>query len=98
MPFRSHNVFLSSNCSRDKKALICYISKVKNQKIISESSPLEAPSRADIKRGMTIAAQLVQRYGPKYWPVLERLKQEYDVLDDREALLASLLSDADKAA
>ena len=47
---------------------------------------------------MTIAAQLVQRYGPKYWPVLERLKQEYDALDDREASLASLLSDADKAA
>jgi len=71
---------------------------VKNQKNISESGPLEAPSRTDIKRGMTIAAQLVQRYGPKYWPVLERLKQECDALDDREALLASLLSDADKAA
>jgi len=40
---------------------------------------------------MTIAAQLVQRYGSKYWPVLERLKQEYDALDDREELLASLL-------
>ena len=71
---------------------------MKNQKSISENAPIEAPSRADIKRGMTIAAQLVQRYGPKYWPVLERLKQEYDALDDREALLASLLSDADKAA
>ena len=71
---------------------------MKNQKNISESDPLEAPSRTDIKRGMTIAAQLVQRYGPKYWPVLERLKQEYDALDDREALLASLLSDVDKAA
>jgi len=47
---------------------------------------------------MTIAAQLVQRYGPKYWPVLERLKQEYDALDDREELLALPLSDADKAA
>ena len=65
---------------------------------ISSNASLEAPSRADIKRGMTIAAQLVQRYGPKYWPVLDRLKQEYDALDDREALLASLLSDADKAA
>lgn len=64
----------------------------------SLNAPIEAPSRADIKRGMTIAAQLVQRYGPKYWPVLERLKQEYDALDDRKALLASLLSDADKAA
>ena len=67
---------------------------MKNQKIISESCPIEAPSRAEIKRGMTIAAQLVKRYGPKYWPVLERLKQEYDALDDREALLVSLLSDA----
>ena len=65
---------------------------------ISSNAPVKAPSRADIKRGMTIAAQLVQRYGPKYRPVLERLKQEYDAQDDREALLASLLSDADKAA
>ena len=65
---------------------------------ISSNAPIRAPSRADIKRGMTIAAQLVQRYGPKYWPVLERLRQEYDALDDREALLASLLSEADKVA
>ena len=71
---------------------------MKNQKNISENSPIEAPSRADIKRGMTIAAQLVQRYGPKYWPVLERLKQEYDALSDRESLLVSLLTDADQAA
>lgn len=75
-----------------------YISSVKNAKIISTNAQIEAPSRAEIKRGMTIAAQLVQRYGPKYWPVLERLKQEYDALDDRHSLLASLLSDADKAA
>lgn len=65
---------------------------------ISNVSSIEVPSRAEIKRGMTIAAQLVQRYGPKYWPVLEPLKQEYDALDDRETLLASLLSDANKAA
>lgn len=65
---------------------------------ISKNGTSEAPSRAEIKLGMTIAAQLVQRYGPKYWPVLERLKQEYDALDDREALLASLLSDVDQAA
>ena len=69
-----------------------------NAQNISKNRLLEAPSRADIKRGMTIAAQLVRRYGPKYWPVLERLKQEYDALDDREALLASLLSDEDKVA
>lgn len=68
------------------------------QKNISESDPIEAPSRAEIKHGMTIAARLVQRYGPKYWPVLDRLKQEYDAMDDREALLNSLLSDADQAA
>ena len=69
----------------------------KAQKISSNAS-VEAPSRSEIKRGMTIAAQLVQRYGPKYWPVLERLKQEFDAQDDRETLLASLLSDADQAA
>ena len=65
---------------------------------ISSYARIEAPSRDEIKRGMSIAAQLVQRYGPKYWPVLDRLKQEYDALDDREVLLASLLSDEDKAA
>jgi len=64
---------------------------VKGQKNISQTRSFEEPSRADIKRGMTIAAQLVQRYGSKYWPVLERLKREYDALDDREELLASLL-------
>jgi len=64
----------------------------------SNLGPPVSYSAADVRRGMTIAAQLVQRYGPKYWPVLDRLKQEYDALDDREALLASLLSEADKAA
>ena len=74
-----------------------YNSYVDNALNISKNRLTEAPSRADIKRGMTIAAQLVQRYGSKYWPVLDRLKQEYDALDDREALLASLLTDADQA-
>lgn len=60
---------------------------------ISKSALIQPPSRAEIKHGMTIAAQLVHRYGPKYWPVLERLKQEYDAQDDPEALLALLLSD-----
>ena len=64
---------------------------MKSQKNISKTRSFEEPSRADIKLGMTITAQLVQRYGPKYWPVLERLKREYDALDDREELLASLL-------
>ena len=62
-----------------------------SQKNTSNTSSFEEPSRAEIKHGMTIAAQLVQRYGPKYWPVLERLKREYDALDNREELLASLL-------
>ena len=48
---------------------------------------------ADVRRGMTIAAQLIERYGPQYWPVLDRLKRELDAMDDREALLASLLSE-----
>ena len=65
---------------------------------ISKNALIQPPSRAEIKHGMTIAAQLVHRYGPKYWPVLERLKREYDAQDDREALLALLLSDTDKAA
>lgn len=71
---------------------------MENRKETPANTPTVAPSREEIKRGMTVAAQLVKRYGPKYWPVLERLKQENDALDDREALLASLLSDSDKAA
>ena len=67
---------------------------MKSQKIISKTPSFEEPSRAEIRRGMTVAAQLVQRYGSKYWPVLERLKREYDALDDREELLASLLPSA----
>jgi len=66
---------------------------VKNRKEISENCLKDAPSREEIKRGMIIAAQLVKRYGPKYWPVLERLKREYDSLDDRASLIASLLSE-----
>ncbi len=72
-----------------------WVDKAQN---ICKTAPVEAPSRSDIKHGMTVAAQLVRRYGPKYWPVLERLRQEYDALDDREALLVSLLSEAEKAA
>lgn len=64
---------------------------MKSQNDISKFGSIVEPSRADIKHGMTIAAQLVQRYGPKYWPVLDRLKLEYDKLDDREELLTSLL-------
>ena len=71
-----------------------YSVEVENQKNILEGGLIDEPSRADIKRGMSTVAQLIQRYGPKYWPVLERLKQECDAVDDRQNLLASLLADA----
>lgn len=61
----------------------------------SKSSPAKPYTAADVKRGMTIAAQLIERYGSQYWPVLDRLKREYDAMDDRAALLALLLSDAE---
>ena len=51
-----------------------------------------APSREEIAQGMAIAAQLIDRYSARYWPVLERLKREYDALDERDTLLASLLA------
>ena len=56
------------------------------------TTPNNAPSREEIAQGMAIAAQLIDRYGSQYWPVLERLKQEYDALDERDALLVSLLT------
>ena len=39
----------------------------------------EVLSRTDIKRSMTIAAQLVQRYDPKYWPVPGQAKLANDI-------------------
>jgi len=98
IPSLTRNTQIIQLFSSPKSWWMDYNSCVVEAQNISSCSPIEAPSRADIKRGMTIAAQLVQRYGPKYWPVLERLKQEYDALDDREALLASLLLDSDQAA
>ena len=94
----THNAQIIQLFSSSKSGWMGYNPCVNKAQNMSPNAPIEAPSRADIKRGMTIAAQLVQRYGPKYWPVLERLKQEYDAKDDRETLLASLLSDADQAA
>ena len=94
----TRNILIIQLFSSYKFRRIVYHSCVNKAQNISLNGLTETPDRAEIKRGMTIAAQLVQRYGPKYWPVLERLKQEYDALDDREALLTSLLSDADKAA
>ena len=57
-----------------------------------KDSPSSAPLRREIAQGMAIAAQLIDRYGARYWPVLERLKREYDALEERDALLASLLA------
>ena len=40
---------------------------------------------------MINAARLVRRYGAIYWPIIERLQQEIDAIEKRDALLAKLL-------
>jgi hypothetical protein len=48
-------------------------------------------SLQDLEQGMVNAARLVCRYGSIYWPVVERLQNEIDVIEKRDALLAKLL-------
>lgn len=54
---------------------------------------IDAVTLADLRQGMVHAARLVRRYGPIYWPVVERLQREVAALEAREALLADLLED-----
>ena len=48
-------------------------------------------SLAELRRGRVQAARLVKRYGPIYWPIVERLQAEITSRESREALLSSLL-------
>ena len=55
-------------------------------------------SLAELEQGMVNAARLVRRYGPIYWPIVERLHSEIDAIEKRDALLAKLLDGDTKSA
>ena len=58
---------------------------------VSTSRFQDDVSLAELRRGRVQAAHLVKRYGPIYWPVVERLQAEITSRESREALLSSLL-------
>ncbi|MEP1231293.1 MAG: hypothetical protein ABJG88_11505 [Litorimonas sp.] len=62
-----------------------------------ESSTQTKISVTDIRQGMRVVARLIHYHGDQFWPLMERLKRELRELEDREKLLAELLSDGSKA-
>lgn len=53
---------------------------------------------ADIREAMVILAKVIRKFGDEPWPLMERFQRELKALEDREALLDTLLTeDADKA-
>ena len=49
---------------------------------------------ADIREAMVILARIIRKFGDAPWPLMERLQRELKAVEDREALLDSLLQDA----
>ena len=53
---------------------------------------------ADIREAMVILAKVIRKFGDEPWPLMERFQRELKALEDREALLDTLLNeDADNA-
>ena len=49
---------------------------------------------ADIREAMVILARVIRKFGDAPWPLMERFQRELKALEDREALLESLLNEA----
>ena len=48
---------------------------------------------ADIREAMVILAKVIRKFGDAPWPLMERFQRELKALEDREALLESLLDE-----
>ena len=57
----------------------------------SLNDSFDGASLQELEQGMVNAARLVRRYGAIYWPIVERLQREIDVIKKRDALLTKLL-------
>ncbi len=53
---------------------------------------------ADIREAMVILAKVIRKFGDAPWPLMERLQRELQAVEDREALLETLLSEAPEGA
>jgi hypothetical protein len=48
---------------------------------------------ADIREAMVILAKVIRKFGDEPWPLMERFQRELKALEDREALLETLLNE-----
>jgi hypothetical protein len=53
----------------------------------------KAPTADDIRRAMVTLATVIRKHGDAPWPIMERLQRELQAIEDREALLKTLLAD-----
>lgn len=53
---------------------------------------------ADIREAMVILAKVIRKFGDAPWPLMERLQRELHAVEDREALLETLLREAPESA
>ena len=61
-----------------------------NSQALSDNQKLAA----DIREAMVILAKVIRKFGDAPWPLMERFQRELQALEDREALLDNLLSEA----
>ena len=92
----SRKPHISFHCRRERQAHLLYTVAMEAASNMSSdgasaSYSQDTVSLAELRRGRVQAARLVRRYGPIYWPVVERLQAEITSRESREALLSSLL-------
>ena len=49
-------------------------------KVFNENKPL---SDAQLKRGLSDAVEVIERYGDQYWPIFDRLEEELKLRDSK---------------
>ena len=52
---------------------------------------------ADIREAMVILAKVIRKFGDAPWPLMERFQRELKALEDREALLETLLNEGSES-
>ena len=49
-------------------------------KVFDENKPI---SDAQLRRGLSNAVEVIERYGDQYWPIFDRLEQELKLRDSK---------------
>ena len=60
-----------------------------NSQALSDNQKLAS----DIREAMVILAKVIRKFGDEPWPLMERFQRELKALEDREALLDTLLDE-----